>query len=172
MTSPQATQVGDLSSQEVGSGARFNAGKPPLELIPLRLIAEAWGPGLAPDMRVALMSLARFQEGAGADALHDAIRFSGSDWYACAMVFDYGRRKYAEFNWAKGMAWSVPIACAARHWMAMADGEELDAESGLPHRGHFMCNLVMLLTYLRTYREGDDRPVKWLGGLGGVGDGS
>jgi hypothetical protein len=154
--------VGDLASQERGSGARFNGNKPPLELIPIRLIVESWGPGLDQNLHVAGMSLARFQEGGGADDLHDAIRFSGSDWDACAQVFDYGRKKYAEWNWAKGMSWNVVIGCAARHWKAIAKGEETDAESGLSHRGHFMCNLVMLLTYLHTYRAGDDRPVQWL----------
>jgi Domain of unknown function (DUF5664) len=156
-------QVGDLASQERGSGARFNGGKPPLELVPIRVIAESWGPTLDPDLRVAMLSLARFQEGGGAEALHDAIRFIGNDWAACAHVFDYGRKKYAEWNWAKGMAWSIPIACAARHMVfGIALGEELDPESGLPHRGHVLCNLVMLLVYLRTFPEGDDRPVQWL----------
>lgn len=61
------------------------------------------------------------------------------------------------WNWAKGMAWSIPIACAARHLLAMMNGEVLDPESGFPHRGHAMANLIMLLTYQDTFPEGDDR---------------
>jgi hypothetical protein len=80
----------------------------------------------------------------------------------CARVFDYGRKKYADWNWAKGMKWSVPFACVMRHLAAWQRGEDDDAESGLPHLGHVMCNLVMLSTYAQTYRDGDDRPATFL----------
>jgi hypothetical protein len=112
--------IGDVDSQERGTGARFNDGKVALDLVPL-------------------------------SALED-----------CARVFDYGRRKYAAWNWAKGMGWSDPYGCLLRHMAAWFNGENNDPESGLPHLGHAMCNLVMLATFARTYHEGDDRPVQWL----------
>ena len=77
-----------------------------------------------------------------------------------ARVWMYGKQKYAAWNWAKGMDWSVPLACAMRHLAAWQRGEELDAESGLPHLAHAMCNLRMLTLYSKTYPEGDDRPPK------------
>ena len=77
-------------------------------------------------------------------------------------VWMYGKAKYAAWNWAKGMPWSVPLACLLRHLAAWQRGEELDAESGLPHLAHAMCNLRMLTLYSRTYPEGDDRPKEWL----------
>lgn len=77
-----------------------------------------------------------------------------------ARVWMYGKQKYAAWNWAKGMNWSVPLACAMRHIAAWQRGEELDAESGLPHLAHAMCNLRMLTLYSKTYPEGDDRPPK------------
>jgi hypothetical protein len=162
--------IGDVHSDARGSGARFNTGKVAIELIPLRLIAE-YGDfinlGQSSDERRALYALARFQEGGGIEDLHDSMIAVGAPWAECAAVFEYGRRKYAEWNWAKGMAWSIPIACAARHLIfGMMRGEDLDPESKLPHRGHFLCNIVMLLTFVRTYPEGDDRPVKWLCALG------
>ena len=113
--------IGDVHSEDRGSGARLNDGKVPLDLIPLSAMIE------------------------------------------CARVFDYGRNKYAAWNWAKGMDWSVPYGCLLRHMAAWFDGEDNDPESGLPHLGHAMCNLVMLSTFARTYREGDDRPARWLG---------
>jgi len=76
----------------------------------------------------------------------------------CARVFEYGMRKYAAWNWARGQAWSIPIGSAMRHLVAMARGEENDPESGLPHRGHAACNLVMLAWYAQHYQAGDDRP--------------
>lgn len=158
--------IGDVNSDAKGAGARYNAGKIPLELIPLRVIAEhaqrSMDVQYEPEVD-ALFALARFQEGGGIADLLDAVRAIGPRWDECAAVFGYGRNKYAEWNWSKGMAWSVPIACAARHLVfGIMAGEHNDQESGLPHRGHFLCNIVMLLTFIRTYPEGDDRPSKWL----------
>jgi hypothetical protein len=79
-----------------------------------------------------------------------------------ARVWAYGKRKYAAWNWAKGMDWSIPMACLMRHLAAWQRGEECDPESGLPHLAHAMCNLRMLTLYAKTYPEGDDRPVQWL----------
>jgi len=112
--------IGDVSSNEPGSGARYNAGKPDLSLIPISTLEDE------------------------------------------ARVWEYGKRKYVAWNWAKGMAWSIPLACALRHLAAWQRGEENDPESGLPHLAHAMCNLRMLTLYSRTYRAGDDRPVEWL----------
>lgn len=164
----QKDGIGDVNSNARGSGARYNTGKVAIELIPLRLIAEQFELATTEDaplnsMIGALWNLALFQEGGGANYLRAAVECVGASWAECAAVFDYGRRKYAEWNWAKGMQWSVPLACAARHLIfGMMAGEELDPESGLPHRGHFLCNIVMLLTFMRTYPEGDDRPSQWL----------
>ena len=112
--------VGDLLSQEKGSGARFNAGKPDFALIPMCTLEDE------------------------------------------ARVWEYGRAKYAAWNWTKGMAWSIPFACAMRHMAAWQRGEECDPESGLPHLAHAMCNLRMLTLYAQTYQVGDDRPAKEL----------
>ena len=76
----------------------------------------------------------------------------------CADVFEYGAEKYAAWNWAKGMDWSVPYACMLRHLEAWYRGEDTDPESGLPHLGHVMCNLIMLSHYAKNYKDGDDRP--------------
>jgi len=79
-----------------------------------------------------------------------------------ARVWMHGKKKYAAWNWAKGMDWSVPFACAMRHMAAWQRGEDLDSESGLPHLAHAMCNLRMLTLYAEVYPEGDDRPTKWM----------
>jgi hypothetical protein len=110
--------VGDIGSDQKGSGARANGGKTEFHLVPLNLL-----------------------EGT-------------------AQVFMYGREKYAEWNWAKGMAWTIPYDCAQRHLSAwFFEREEADKESGLHHIDHAICNLLMLRHYLSYYPEGDDRPV-------------
>jgi len=153
--------VGDINSSEVGSGARFNGGKPPFDLVPISMIAAFYG--VESSEATAMAALGRFQEGGDADELMNAMADLGQDgWAECALVFDYGRGKYAAWNWAKGMDWSVPLACAVRHLLSMMRGETLDTESGLPHRGHVFCNLVMLWTYHRTFKQGDDRPAPHL----------
>jgi len=101
---------------------------------------------------------ARFNDGKPAFELIPGIGLED-----CARVFEYGRKKYAAWNWAKGMSWMVVFGCLLRHLYAWARGEDNDPESGLPHLGHAMCNLVMLSTFARTYRDGDDRPTEWLG---------
>ena len=75
-----------------------------------------------------------------------------------ARVWMYGEGKYKRFNWLKGMAWSIPFACAMRHLAAWQRGEELDPESGQTHLAHAMCNLRMLTYYANNFPEGDDRP--------------
>ena len=158
--------IGSIESTERGSGARNNSGKPAMELVPLRAMAAYYRGPFVTDERLGMIAsldaLGRFQEGGGAKCLQDALQCLGNGWQECAEVFDFGRRKYAAWNWAKGMAWTVPLACAARHLMAMLAGEVLDPESKKPHRGHVYCNVAMLLTFITTYPEGDDRPAKGL----------
>lgn len=155
--------VGDVNSTAKGSGARFNAGKPPMDLVPLRVVADYYyranNTKSKRDAVAVLYQLALWQEEGLTGYLNDALsQFDSTIMKDCANVFDYGRKKYSDWNWAKGMAWSVPLACAARHLISILDDEEIDPESLLPHRGHVACNIVMLLTFQRTYKEGDDRP--------------
>lgn len=179
-----ALPVGDINSDARGSGARYNAGKPTLDLLPIYEVAVLLDPGDAIEsperrsrsfVRMAMMSLGEFQadDGDPAVSLRRVLQYTASAAgmtlpqliEAAARVFDYGREKYAEWNWAKGMNWSVPIGCAARHLLGTSDHpgmwdepSGLDHESGLPIAGHVACNALMLLQYLKTYRDGDDRP--------------
>lgn len=156
--------IGDITSDAKGSGARYNTDKPDLALVPLLLLARSYSGALEPTTphegaQAALRCIGQFQATHDVDRLYetlDALGYAG--WVECAHVFEYGKRKYAAWNWAKGMPWSVPLACAARHLFAIIRGEQDDPESGLPHRGHVFCNVVMLLTYADTYPEGNDLP--------------
>lgn len=147
-------------SENKGGGLRHDAGKPDYSLVPLRLMlptlqspndGAAW---VLPVLRL----LAAWQERSGTSNLAKAWNVLGQEaWAECTQVFTFGASKYAAWNWARGMPWSKPFACAVRHCLAILRGEDTDPESGLPHRGHLACNLVMLLTYAETYPEGDDR---------------
>lgn len=111
--------VGDVDSQERGSGARYNVGKADWSLMPTHLLEEV------------------------------------------VRVWEYGAKKYAAWNWAKGMKWSIPYACIIRHLYAYWwKGERNDKESGCSHLAHVVCNVMMLMHFETAYQEGDDRPKK------------
>lgn len=160
--------IGDITSTARGSGARFNSGKPAVDLIPLRLIADSFVDPMRnpneklPPVLAALYAVGEFQETGDGRVLKDALRAMSPYWTDCARVFDYGRKKYAAWNWAKGMSWSAVIGCIGRHAIATLNGVQRDPESGELHEGHIACNLVMLATYVDTYPEGNDLPPRAL----------
>jgi hypothetical protein len=76
-------------------------------------------------------------------------------------VFMGGKLKYAEWNWANGMAWGSAMACTLRHlfkWWFLR--EDLDSESGEHHLDHVLANVFMMKHYTKAYIEGDNRPPK------------
>jgi hypothetical protein len=157
-------QVGDVTSNARGSGARYNAGKAPVDLLLWRDVAEMLPADTDEhsDVVEAMAALGVYQEDRDASAL-DAIIACLYSSRTLAMrdasrVLAHGAKKYAAWNWAKGMAWSVPLACAGRHLLAIYDGVETDPESNCPHRAHVVCNVLMLAAFARFYKEGDDLP--------------
>jgi hypothetical protein len=147
--------VGDLASTAKGSGARANGGKPDYSLLNLQALADCMDVG---EVRDALLRLGMFQAEHTTKHLDIAFGRAHEHWDSCARVFEYGKKKYAAWNWAKGMAWSIPLASAVRHLMALYRGEEKDPESGESHWGHVLCNIQMLQTFVATYPEGNDLP--------------
>lgn len=73
-------------------------------------------------------------------------------------VWEYGAKKYAAWNWTKGMPWSEPISCMLRHALCLMAGETHDPETGEPHWAHIICNCQMLEHYYHNYKEGNDLP--------------
>jgi len=168
MTTKDAV-VGDISSNSRGSGARYNGGKARLDLIPLTMIAESFESSIAkivfdteseiPSYVLGLLTASgKFQETGDIQYIDHALYLGNIYWADCANVFEYGAKKYATWNWVKGMNWSVPLGCIGRHSLKVFEGELNDQESTLPHIGHIMCNLVMLKTFYHGYPEGNDLP--------------
>lgn len=74
-----------------------------------------------------------------------------------ARVFTYGAKKYAPWNFRKGMARTRLLGAALRHLFSWSRGEEQDSESGESHLAHAACCVLMLLdAELLGYGE-DDR---------------
>lgn len=154
--------VGDLHSTAPGSAARASAGKAPLDLIDLRVLADSLPRDSTERDQVVIVLelLGDYQMGGQPLALDAAlaVTLALTAPEEVAAVLDYGRKKYAAWNWTKGFQWSVPLGCAARHLLAIHRGVRHDFESGLPHWAHVWCNLMMLGTFSRDYPDGNDFP--------------
>jgi hypothetical protein len=74
-----------------------------------------------------------------------------------AKILTYGAAKYGAHNWRKGMEWSRLESAMLRHYDSYRRGDDIDAESGLPHLAHMVCNGLMLLTYQLDKIGTDDR---------------
>ena len=158
--------VGDVNSEEKGSGARYNKGKAPLNFIPFYQFLTVMTGYVKQNNYTHLKCiglleiLSSWQR--GEDSMVRVMQgLDYSDMVASSPVWAYGAEKYAAWNWMKGMDWSVPIGCIMRHIAAiMVDGEDYDPESGLSHWGHVICNVQMLYHFTLTYPEGNDQPPK------------
>lgn len=165
--------VGDLTSDAPGSGARKNGGKPDYGLLPLCLLIDKMGTRYSSSavsstrLPLAIIwSLSVWQKKGDVDSLIGALKESAgysTGWNLelfreAVDVLTYGKGKYAPWNWAKGMPWSVPFACAIRHLIAISKGEDIDPESGCSHWGHVQANILMLLLFSERYPELNDMP--------------
>lgn len=72
-------------------------------------------------------------------------------------VLEFGATKYAAHNWKKGLFYCGIISSLLRHIYAILRGEDNDPESGLPHVGHAMCNIMFLSSMMQTRPDLDDR---------------
>ena len=106
--------IGDLESDKLGSGARFNGGKVRYELIPSHLLEST------------------------------------------ARVFEYGAKKYTDWNWAKGMPFTAVIGCMKRHIAEIERSSDYDSESNQRHIGHIICNALMLEHYMNMIEKNPD----------------
>jgi hypothetical protein len=178
--------VGDLNSNARGTGARKSAGKPDWSQIPwwtIPYIFKAWTEGNMRERCEGLYHvielMADWQRGKDS-ALDEAAAllleiihapagrigkaYDGTmGWFplraleSTVRVLEFGAKKYAKGNWAKGMSWSVCFTCTMSHLSKSFQGEENDEESGINHLAHAMCNMLFLLGYRDLYPEGDDR---------------
>ena len=74
-----------------------------------------------------------------------------------AKVLTFGAKKYASWNWAKGLAYSRLTGAALRHLLAWKDGQDKDPETGLSHLAHLGCCVLFLLWMEKHRPDMDDR---------------
>lgn len=66
-------------------------------------------------------------------------------------VLEFGATKYEANSWLEGIHFNKKDndASIGRHWAKMVAGEEVDEESGLDHRLHAACRLLMSYTLFK-----------------------
>lgn len=73
------------------------------------------------------------------------------------LVLQHGAKKYERHNWRKGFIYSRPFSAILRHLFAYWKGEDLDKDSGLHHLAHAGCELLFLISFIKTKTGVDDR---------------
>lgn len=87
-------------------------------------------------------------------------RFDLLDWDALqgtAAILEFGAKKYAPYNWKKGLPYMEILASMMRHIAAITRGEDNDPETGLPHADHIQCNAMFLSWMMKNRPDMDDR---------------
>lgn len=74
-----------------------------------------------------------------------------------AKVLTFGASKYDKNNWRNGIVYSRIIDAAERHLAEVKRGNDTDAESGLGHIDHVMCNIMFLSYFMKKRPDLDDR---------------
>lgn len=69
----------------------------------------------------------------------------------------FGAKKYGDYNFTKGIAYTRLLDAAMRHILAFTWGEDNDIESGESHISHAAANLNMLMFMVKNHPELDDR---------------
>lgn len=77
---------------------------------------------------------------------------------AMADVCAFGRGKYGERNWEKGIRLTRLFAAAQRHMWEWLLGRDINEESGLSHLDHALWNLMAMVAFTRRgAKHLDDR---------------
>ena len=87
--------------------------------------------------------------------------YSVPAYLGTCMVLTYGAKKYAAWNWSKGINYMRVYGALLRHITSWVMGQRLDEETGLPHLDHAACCIMFLQHYDKhneRYKEFDDRP--------------
>ena len=79
--------------------------------------------------------------------------------YVAALALLDGACKYRRHNWRiAGVRASIYYDAVMRHLTRCWEGEDTDPESGIPHLGHAMACLIILLDSRLAGKLTDDRP--------------
>lgn len=76
-----------------------------------------------------------------------------------ALAMANGADKYGPYNWReKKVQLMIYLEAAQRHILSYQDGEECAKDSGVPHLGHALACLLIVIDALETGNLVDNRP--------------
>lgn len=76
-----------------------------------------------------------------------------------ALAMANGADKYGPYNWReKKVQLMIYLEAAQRHILSFQDGEEIARDSGVPHLGHALACLLIIIDALETGNLVDNRP--------------
>lgn len=76
-----------------------------------------------------------------------------------ALAMANGADKYGPYNWReKKVQAMIYLEAAQRHLLSWQDGEENAQDSGVPHLGHALACILILIDALETHNLIDNRP--------------
>lgn len=76
-----------------------------------------------------------------------------------ALAMANGADKYGPYNWReKKVQLMIYLEAAQRHILSYQDGEECAKDSGVPHLGHAIACLLIIIDALETGNLVDNRP--------------
>ena len=78
----------------------------------------------------------------------------------CAKAFMHGEKKYAAFNFTKGLHTRRTSAAALRHIYQAMWQDDLDSDSGNTHLGNAMAALAMTIYTIKNNPSFDNRFIK------------
>lgn len=96
----------------------------------------------------------------GGEKGQKAARFDLLPWdviWLDALHYGRGAEKYESRNWEKGYNVSLSLAAAFRHLVLFALGEDVDAETGVPHPVNVRFHMAAVVRFMEKYPELDDR---------------
>jgi len=77
------------------------------------------------------------------------------------VVMQLGADKYDPMNWRDNpIALTDYLDAIMRHWLAIADGEDIDPESGQSHMAHIAATSLIVLDAAAVGTLEDDRPTR------------
>jgi hypothetical protein len=83
-----------------------------------------------------------------------------SGFVYAALAMANGADKYGPYNWReKKVQVMIYLEAAMRHILSYQDGEENALDSGVPHLGHALACLLIIIDALETGNLVDNRPV-------------
>lgn len=77
--------------------------------------------------------------------------------FGIGQAFEYGSKKYADWNYKKGLSATRLSSALLRHLFQWLGGEDLDKESGLSHLYHAGACICMLIDAVERIPALDDR---------------